>query len=82
MALWMIRAEYDPEAQVWYSVEGDVPGLAVDAQTLELLAEKAFQHLPDLLEVNANLIVDKTRLNGPHRIRVIAHHEREFAQAA
>lgn len=82
MAIWTIKAEYDPDAQVWYSVEGDLPGLAVDGATLELLAEKAFRHLPDLLEINADLIGDKSRLQGPHRIRVIAHHEREFAQAA
>ena len=41
MALWTIRAEYDPEARVWYSIDGDLPGLAADAETLEAIAAKA-----------------------------------------
>lgn len=82
MALWTIRAEYDPEAKVWYSIDGDLPGLAADADTLEALAAKAGAMLPDLLEIHADELVDKSRLNGPHSIRIIAHHEREFDVAA
>lgn len=82
MAIWTIRAEYDTEAKVWYSIEGDLPGLAVDADTLEGLAAKAAAMLPDLLEIHADEIADKSRLAGPHRIRIIAHHEREFSVAA
>ena len=82
MALWTIRAEYDPEAHVWYSITGDIPGLAADADTLEALAAKAGRMLPDLLEIHADDIVDKRRLDGPHSIRIIAHHERDFAVAA
>ncbi|HYJ29617.1 MAG TPA: DUF1902 domain-containing protein [Allosphingosinicella sp.] len=82
MAVWTIRAEYDPESKVWYSIEGDIPGLAADADTLEALAAKAGAMLPDLLEIHAEDIDDKERLSGPHSIRVIAHHEREFDVAA
>lgn len=82
MALWTIRADYDPEARVWYSVEGDIPGLAADAETLEALAAKAGTMLPDLLEIHADRILDKKRLNGPHSLRIIAHHERDFDVAA
>jgi len=82
MALWTIRAEYDPEARVWYSIDGDLPGLAADAETLEALAAKAGAMLPDLLDIHADEIVDKSRLDGPHSIRIIAHHEREFDVAA
>jgi len=82
MALWTIRAEYDPEARVWWSVDSDVPGLAVDAVTLEVLAEKAGTMLPDLLHIYCDEIVDKSRLVGPHRIRVIGHHEHLFDVAA
>lgn len=82
MATWTIRAEYDTEARVWYSVAGDIPGLAIDAETLERLAEKAGNHLPDLLEINADDVIDKSRLLGPHSIRIIAHYERDFAVAA
>jgi len=82
MALWTIRANYDIEARVWYSIEGDIPGLAVDADTLEALAEKAGAILPDLLEIHAEEFVDKSHLAGPHSIRIIAHHERDFGVAA
>ena len=82
MAVWTIRAEYDPEAQVWYSVAGDVPGLAVDASSLEELAAKAGAMLVDLLDVHRDEIIDAARLKGPHSIRIIAHHERDFDVAA
>lgn len=82
MAQWTIRAEYDPEAKVWYSIEGDIPGLAADGETLEALAAKAGSMLPDLLEINGEDIKDKSKLEGPHTIRIIAHHEREFDVAA
>lgn len=82
MALWTIRANYDPEAKVWYSVDGDIPGLAADAETLEALAAKAGAMLPDLLEIHADQIVDESRMTSPHTIRIIAHHEREFDVAA
>ena len=82
MTLWTIRAEYDDEAHVWYSVEGDIPGLFIDADTIEKLAQKAGAMLPDLLEVHADDLADRSRLDGPHRIRVIAFHEREYDVAA
>lgn len=82
MAVWTIRANYDPEARVWYATDGDIPGLAADAETLELLAAKAGAMLPDLLEIHADELVDRSRLQSPHRIRIIAHHEHEFAVAA
>ncbi len=82
MTLWTIRANYDPEDHVWYSVDGDVPGLLVDALSLEELARKAGAMLPDLLEIHAEDFADKSRLNGPHRLRIIAFHEREFDVAA
>lgn len=82
MAVWTIRANYDPEEQIWYSVDGDVPGLFVDGLTLEVVAEKAGAMLPDLLEVHAADFDDQSLLVGPHRIRIIAFHEREFDVAA
>ncbi len=82
MTIWTISASYDDEAHVWYSTHGDVPGLNVDAETIELLAEKAGAMLPDLLDIHASDLVDKERLQGPHRIRVVAFHEREYDVAA
>lgn len=82
MALWTISAEYDPEARVWWTAESDLPGLAADSDTLEGLAAKAGDMLPELLAIHADEIADKSRLSGPHRIRIIAHHEHLFDVAA
>lgn len=82
MALWTIRAEYDLEARVWWVADSDIPGLAADAETVEALAAKAGAMLGDLLEMHAADIVDKARLTGTHRIRMIAHHEHLFDVAA
>ncbi len=82
MALWTIRANYDPEARVWYTMDGDIPGLLADAETIEELAAKAGRMLPDLLEIHADTFADETVLQGPHRIHVIAFHERDFDVAA
>ena len=81
MAIWTIRAAYDADANVWYSVEGDILGLAADGATFEELAAKAGRHLPDLLEIHHDDI-DPARLVGPHSIRIIAHHEHDFDVAA
>jgi hypothetical protein len=82
MAVWTIWANYDAEDRVWYTVNGDIPGLLVDAPSIEELAAKAGAHLPDLLEIHAEDLTDISQLESPHRIRVIAFHEREFAVAA
>ena len=82
MTLWTIRAQYDDEAHVWYSTEGDIPGLNIDADSIEKLIEKAGAMLPDLLDIHADDFIDKARLNGPHRIRILAFHEREYDVAA
>jgi hypothetical protein len=82
MALWTVWANYDPEARVWYTVNSDIPGLLVDADSIEGLAAKAGAHLPDLLEIHADEFRDKAQLAGPNTIHVIAFHERDFQVAA
>lgn len=82
MSLWVVVANYDPEVRVWYTVQGEIPGLHVDADTIEDLARKAGEQLPDLLEIHADEFIDKSRLEPPHTIRVVAFQEREFPVAA
>lgn len=55
MTVWTIKAQHDPEAQVWYSIEGDMPNLIVEGYTIDQLAKKASGMLLDLLEINADL---------------------------
>lgn len=82
MAIWSVHANYDPETHVWYAIEGDIPGLAVDAKTLDELQGKIGNMLDDLLEIHAGDFDDKDRLVGPHSIRLVAFHERTFDVAA
>jgi hypothetical protein len=51
-----IRAEWDDEAKVWVATSDDVPGLATEADTLELLAQKLETMVPELLELNGETV--------------------------
>lgn len=82
MAQWIVRADYDPESKSWYVFDSDVPGLATGADTLEELEAKLPAMITELLELNADLFRDKSRLNGPHSFRLTAHHEAFHAIAA
>ncbi|MBF8273291.1 MAG: hypothetical protein HW380_2396 [Magnetococcales bacterium] len=47
-----IKAAWDPEAQVWYVENSDIPGLMTEAATLESLSEKIGTMIPELLRMN------------------------------
>lgn len=82
MTEWTVRADYDAEARHWYVCDSDVPGLSTGAKSLEALAAKLPSMIAELIDHNAHLILDKTRLTGPHNLRLVAHHETSRAIAA
>lgn len=82
MTEWIVRADYDSEARSWYVCDSDVPGLSTGAATLDELAAKLPPMIVELLELNAHLFSDRTRLAGPHSFRLVAHHEAVRAIAA
>lgn len=47
-----VRAEWDPEASVWYTAESSLFGLNAEGETVEALAGKLPGMIQDLLEVN------------------------------
>ena len=47
-----VRADWDEEASVWVTSSDDVPGLATEAETSELLIVKLKRMIPDLLAAN------------------------------
>ena len=51
-----VRAEWDDEARVWVATSDDVPGLATEESTIELLVEKLRRLIPELLEANDSLV--------------------------
>lgn len=81
MTLWTLHAAYDLEAQIWYTLDCDVPGLATEGETLERLRDRAAAVMPELIADNAGLI-DKDRRDGPHTLRLVAFHESTTAVAA
>ena len=54
--IYFIRAEWDDEAKVWVATSDDVPGLATEADTLELLTKKLEVMVPELLELNGETV--------------------------
>lgn len=53
-----VHADWDPEVDVWVATSEDVPGLATEAPTIEVLTEKLRNLIPELLEANQLLIGD------------------------
>ncbi len=51
-ATYHVRAEWDPEASVWVATSDDVPGLATEAETIEVLTDRLRIMIPELLEAN------------------------------
>ena len=49
---YTVTAEWDDDAQVWYVVESDIPGLATEAPTQAQLIQHILELAPDLIELN------------------------------
>jgi predicted RNase H-like HicB family nuclease len=49
---YYVHAEWDAEAAVWVATSDEVPGLATEAGTTELLVEKLKSMIPELLAMN------------------------------
>ena len=52
MALIVVKAAFDPEAGVWFVESSDLPGLNVEAPTVEKLQEQVPLAVADLLEAS------------------------------
>jgi hypothetical protein len=51
-ALIVVRATWDPEAEVWWTEGGDLAGLNAEAPTLEALRDKLPPLISDLIQEN------------------------------
>jgi hypothetical protein len=67
---YRIQADWDPEAKVWTATSADVPGLVVEADTLDALVDEAKLLIPDLLELNCGL-------RGPMDVSLVVTVRRE-----
>jgi predicted RNase H-like HicB family nuclease len=48
----LVKAEWDPEVDVWVATSDDLPGLAAEAKSLEDLRKKVLLMAADLIEMN------------------------------
>ncbi len=48
----IVRADWDEEVKVWVATSTDIDGLALEADSVELLMEKIPGALCDLIELN------------------------------
>jgi len=48
----VVHAIWDDEARVWVATSEDVPGLATEAPSLDVLVPKLKTMIPELLEAN------------------------------
>ena len=66
-----IKAEWDPESNVWVATSDDLPGLVTEAETVEALQRKLMVMIPDLLEANGVPLADEQTIP----MNLIAHRE-------
>ena len=52
MMLVVVKVAYDTEARVWYVESSDLPGLNVEAATVETLHEQLSLAVADLIEAS------------------------------
>ena len=66
-----IKAEWDPEANVWVATSDDLPGLVTEAETVESLQQKLAVMVPDLLEASGGTASEVRSIP----MNLIAHRE-------
>lgn len=47
-----VQVTYDPEAAVWIATSQDLPGLATEAESQDVLLSKLQDIIPELIELN------------------------------
>ena len=64
MRVYDVVAEWDDEARVWVATsDDDIPGLVAEAETQEHLVDRLRKLVPELLELNAHLLVRPAELH-------------------
>ena len=68
---YSITVQYDPENQVFFTCESDIPGLNVETRSLDEFVEVALDLAPDLLPEEAVIAID-FHVAGLSRVPVAA----------
>jgi hypothetical protein len=60
-----VSCDWDPEAEVWYVSDSDVPGLSAEAPTHEEMAELLQRRVCELVQLNRPDLADKETRKPP-----------------
>ncbi|MBC1240495.1 MULTISPECIES: DUF1902 domain-containing protein [Nostoc] len=73
-----VQAFWDKDAEVWVATSSDVPGLATEASSIEILTEKLRVMIPELVVLNGIIPSDYV---GSITFELISHRQ-ELIQVA
>ena len=71
----IVHATWDEEARVWVATSDDVPGLATEAASLDVLIPKLKTMIPELLDANGYADDEDIPFKLVGEINEIAHRE-------
>lgn len=49
---YLVKIEYDDEAEVWIATSEDITGLVLESESLDKLIERVLDAAPELIELN------------------------------
>ncbi|MBH8571988.1 DUF1902 domain-containing protein [Nostocaceae cyanobacterium CENA369] len=73
-----VQAFWDKDAEVWVATSEDVPGLATEASSMEILTQKLRVMIPELIVINGIIASDYV---GSITFELISHRQ-ELIQVA
>ncbi|WP_041555625.1 DUF1902 domain-containing protein [Nostoc sp. PCC 7524] len=73
-----VQAFWDKDAEVWVATSEDVPGLATEASSMEILTQKLRVMIPELIVLNGIIASDYV---GSITFELISHRQ-ELIQVA
>jgi hypothetical protein len=71
----IVHATWDDEAKVWVATSDDVPGLATEAASLDMLVPKLKVMIPELLDANGRAGGGEIPFKLVGEINEVAHRE-------
>jgi hypothetical protein len=71
----LVHATWDDEAKVWVVTSDDIPGLATEAESLDVLIPKLKIMIPELLELNGRPAGEDIPFKVVGEINDVAHSE-------
>ena len=72
---------FDPDAKVYIATSKDVPGLVVEAETVEGVLKEADCCIPELLELNKHLLKKPKKIPGRFSLSYLVNDNAERVTA-